>query len=141
MNTVASVIPSRPLFLSFSNFFIQLFGELVVTDGIIAYASSYFTNTYTIDLPSYWTNRDKNIYLGAFFMFAFEGGYLFVYNAIYTCLIASSNSSVGDDGSLVFDVDDWVMQICPQPVSIREMLRVGLKFEEDWLNITNIDEG
>ena len=113
----------------------------MLTDGIIGFASSYFTNTYTIDLPSYWANRDRNIYFAAFLQFAILGGGTLIYSASFTCLIATSNSSVGIDGSLVFDVGDWVLQICPQPVSIEDMLRVGLKFTEEFLNVTNTTVG
>ena len=74
-------------------------------------------------------------------MFAAAGGNVFIYNAVYTCFIATSNSSVSIDGSLVFDVGDWVMQICPKPVGIEDMLRVGLKFQDEFLNVTSTAVG
>ena len=80
------------------------------------------------------------MYLAASLMFAVGGGPIFIYNAIYTCLVATSNSTVVD-GKLVFDVGDWVMQICPQTVGIEDMLRVGLKFKDEFLNITNTTVG
>ena len=112
----------------------------MLTDGIVGFASSYFTNTYTIDLPSYWANRNRYIYLAAFVMLALNCGNIFINNAQYTCFVATSNSTVVD-GELVFDVGDWVMQSCPQTVGIEDMLRVGLKFKDEFLNVTNTSVG
>ena len=112
----------------------------MLTDGIIGFASEYFNNTYTIDLPSYWANRDRNIYLVAFFMLAFIGSNAFIYSSYFYCFVATSNSTVVD-GELVFDVGDWVMQSCPQTVGIEDMLRVGLKFKDEFLNVTNTSVG
>ena len=108
----------------------------MITDGLVSFASSYFTSVYRIDPPLYWANRDRNIYAAAFLLIALIGGFTFIYNTVYTCFVASSNYTVVD-GELVFDVGDWVMQICPQPVGIEDMLRVGVKFTAEFMNVTN----
>ena len=73
-------------------------------------------------------------------MFAFRGGYAFILEAGFTCFVATSNSTVVD-GELVFDVEDWVMQRCPQTVGIEDMLRFGIKFTVEFLNVTNTTVG
>jgi len=128
------------LFLSFRNFLIQLFGELVVTDGLIGFASSYFTDAYKIDLPLYWANRDRNIYYAAFLLIALFGINNFVFLAVNTCFTAASNSTVVD-GEVMFEVEDWVVQICPPPPEgIEFMSRVGVKFVAEFLNATAVGE-
>ena len=128
------------LFLSFRNFLIQLFGELVVTDGLIGFASSYFTDAYKIDLPLYWANRDRNIYYAAFLLIALFGINNFVFLAVNTCFTAASNSTVVD-GEVMFEVEDWVVQICPPPPKgIEDMSRVGVKFVTEFLNATAVGE-
>ena len=123
------------------NFLIQLFGELVVTDGLIGFASSYFTDAFKIDLPLYWANRDRNVYYAAFLMIAFSGFHRFVHLAVNTCFTAAISNSTVVDGEVMFEVEDWVVQICPPPPEgIEFMSRVGVKFVAEFLNATAVGE-
>ena len=46
--------PSIPARQTITNLFIMLFGEFVITDGAIAYASHKFRGRYIVDLAVEW---------------------------------------------------------------------------------------
>jgi len=114
------------------NILVQLFGELIVTDGLIAYASMTFTSTYTIDITQYWIKRDHSVYLAVFAYIAFSQYYFCEALGQFSCFTSVLDDEGGGEGS-----DDWVVQICPlPPLDITDMQQVGEKFLEEWRNAT-----
>jgi len=53
------------------NILIQLFGELVVSDGIVVYLSAKWAKSYPVDISLYWHRRDRVVYGAALVLIAF----------------------------------------------------------------------
>ncbi|GMI03430.1 hypothetical protein TrVE_jg5912 [Triparma verrucosa] len=109
--------PAIPVSQTLTNMGIMLFGELVVTDGIIGYASHKFQR-YSVDLPLSWSDfktsrRHRLLYVTVIMsMYASCGVINFPVNLCYT--------------SLAEDELNWALTSCPAfPKNITEMSRVG----------------
>ena len=104
---------------------IMLVGELVVTDGIIAYVSNKFKKRYIVDLAVAWhdlvTNRKKLIW-------AFVA---IISMASFTILISLPLNMCFT--SLADDESNFALTSCPDvPKNITEMSRVSLGYQEEW---------
>ncbi|GMH73222.1 hypothetical protein TrST_g7039 [Triparma strigata] len=116
--------PAIPISQTLTNMCIMLFGELVVTDSIIGYASHTFQR-YPVDLPLSWrdfkTSRRHRL------------RYFTVIMSIYTSSVVLNlplnmcYTSRGDDER------NWALTSCPAfPKNITEMSRVGELYEEGY---------
>ena len=101
----------------------MIFGEVVLTDGCIAYLSSIWKGRYIIDVSSEWEKRD---------LFAFRCIYILFATLVYSSIIGVANnlcytSYVGEENFL-----NPVLTQCPLVPELSDMLVVGA----DWLNAT-----
>ena len=106
------------------NIVVQLFGELLVTDGIVAYLSAKWAKSYPVDISVYWHRRDRVVYGAALVLISVFPLSPLQGFAGFTCF---TSKDVGD--GLGID-KDYVLQICPLPVNITDMASVGEKFLE-----------
>ena len=104
---------------------IMLVGELVVTDGIIAYVSNKFKKRYIVDLAAAWqdlrTNRKKLIW---------------TFVAIVSMMSIPVINTLPGNMCYTSPVDDeanWAVTSCPDvPKNITEMSRVSLEYQAEW---------
>eukprot|EP00518_Triparma_eleuthera_P022263 CAMPEP_0197547560 /NCGR_PEP_ID=MMETSP1320-20131121/1890_1 /TAXON_ID=91990 /ORGANISM="Bolidomonas sp., Strain RCC2347" /LENGTH=322 /DNA_ID=CAMNT_0043107393 /DNA_START=136 /DNA_END=1102 /DNA_ORIENTATION=- len=104
---------------------IMLIGELVITDGIIAYVSNKSKKRYVVDLAAAWhdlvTNRKK-------LLLAFVA---IISMASITILIGLPINMCYT--SLADDEANFALTSCPDvPRNITEMSRVSLGYQEEW---------
>ena len=118
-------VGALPASLVLGNLIIQMAGEWVVSDSIIAYISNHYTKRYIINLPQAWKlMRSKRRFI---FLIIFFGAFM-CWNASYNVATSMCLTSM-----LGEEEDDWVMGQCPSyPKNIGDMLRVG----ETYLNGT-----
>mmetsp|Transcript_1292 Transcript_1292/g.2880 ORF Transcript_1292/g.2880 Transcript_1292/m.2880 type:complete len:257 (-) Transcript_1292:41-811(-) len=108
---------------------IMLIGELVITDGIIAYVSNKSKKRYVVDLAAAWhdlvTNRKK-------LLLAFVA---IISMASITILIGLPINMCYT--SLADDEANFALTSCPDvPRNITEMSRVSLGYQEEWEKYT-----
>ena len=109
--------PAIPVSQTLTNMGIMIFGELVVTDGIIGYASHKFER-YHVDLPLSWndfkTSRCRRL---LYFMIIMS---MYASCVVLNLPINMCYTSPADDEL------NWALTSCPAfPKNITEMSRVG----------------
>mmetsp|Transcript_30093 Transcript_30093/g.59771 ORF Transcript_30093/g.59771 Transcript_30093/m.59771 type:complete len:477 (+) Transcript_30093:633-2063(+) len=117
--------PKIPVAQTLKTFAIMLIGELVVTDGIVAYVSNKFKKRYIVDLAAAWhdhvTNRKKLLlaFVAIISMASISTIISLPINMCYT--------------SLADDEANFALTSCPDvPKNITEMSRVSLGYQEVW---------
>ena len=117
--------PKIPVAQTLKTLAIMLVGELVVTDGIIAYVSNKFKKRYIVDLAAAWhdlvTNRKKLIW---------------AFVAIVSMVIIPVAINLPTNmcfTSLADNEANFALTSCPAvPKNITEMSRVSLGYQEEW---------
>jgi hypothetical protein len=116
--------PKIQISQSLLNLLIMLVGELVITDGLIAYLARHF-NRYCNDPADEWGNfkENRSILVGIILVIATVNSSTILQFAGNFC--STSWLEVGDDDR------DFVLTSCPAaPRNVTEMLRVGETFVE-----------
>jgi hypothetical protein len=115
---------SIPLSQTMTNLAVMLFGELVVTDGIVAYLAHNFER-YKNDPAEDWAEMKKKKKLLAGCAVCIACASAVSASSITTSFCYTSWAGEG--------VEDWVITSCPAfPKNITEMSRVGETFQEEW---------
>ena len=116
-----------PISQSVVNLGIMLFGELVVTDGIVAYFSNAFKDRYVVNLALAWNElktRRKSLmrYMTAILML---GTSQIILNLPHNmCFTSPDYENINAP---------FALTSCPEiPQNITEMLRVGEMFYDEW---------
>ena len=111
--------PIVPDSLLFFNLAIMIFGEVILTDGLVAYLSSIWTNRYIIDVSAEWEKRD---------VFAMRCFCIWVAFSSYFCIAGVKTplcftSYVGEENLL-----DPILTQCPLLPELSDMLSVGAEY-------------
>ncbi|GMI28409.1 hypothetical protein TeGR_g14962 [Tetraparma gracilis] len=104
----------------FANVMVQLLGELVLSDALVAFVASRFPKKYCIDVVA--ENATSSTYyrtLAVLAMTLIPGYYLAFFNS-YLCFTSSTERAA----------DDWVLTSCPAPPDLGDMQTVGTKWME-----------
>lgn len=115
---------SIPIKQSAWNLGIMIIGELVITDGIIAYASNKSKNRYCVSLAVAWKEmREKRNSLLKVFLILIV---LHTWPAVQHVPSNMCYTSPANDESA------FALTSCPKPVNITEMTRVSDQYQEEW---------
>ena len=106
-------------FLLLFNLAIMVFGEVVVTDGMVAYLSSIWKDRYTIDVSAEWEKRDVFMYWCFFPQIVFRPFNMMFGILSHMCF----TSYVGEANFL-----DPVITTCPLVPELSDMLSVGAAY-------------
>ena len=102
----------------------MLVGELIVTDGMIAYVSNRFKQRYVVDLTLAWKSfreRKSLVWLLVLMMSV---------SCTYAILAAPKGFCIT---SPFDDEENWARTACPRiPGNITEMTRVSPQYYEEW---------
>ena len=114
--------PRKAASLIWSNFAIMLFGELVITDGIVEWLARTFKGRYVIDPSKEWQRMKTRSH-----------GFLVVVVlclSIYSCqLVLVLFRSQGCFTAYRGQEDEWSVTSCPPvPTNVTQMLAVGENF-------------
>ncbi|GMH72124.1 hypothetical protein TrRE_jg12783 [Triparma retinervis] len=113
-----------PIEQTLLNFGVMLFGELVLTDGIVAYASHKFKNRYCVNLAVAWracAERRKYLLVGAMVMYWCFSLVTVQNIPTHMCYTSPAN-----------DESNFALTSCPKPVNITEMTRVSAQYQDEW---------
>jgi hypothetical protein len=117
--------PKIPISQTIFNLAVMLFGELVVTDGIVAYVSNKFEDRYVVDIASAWidlrTNKRALVRCLVFIMALYSSNIILILprSLCYT--------------SPLQDEANWALTSCPaSPTNITEMVRVSAEYQMEW---------
>lgn len=123
--------PALPETQSLESMAIMLFGELVVTDGAVAYATNKFTNRYVVNLASAWTEfREERKYLL---------WYLVILMSFYSVTVVLNLPTNMCFTSPITNEMNWALTSCPgsqSQLNINEFARVSAPYETEWLEAT-----
>jgi hypothetical protein len=104
----------------FANVMVQLLGELVLSDALVAFVASRFPKRYCIDVVAeHATSSTYYRTLAILAMTLIPGTYLDYFNS-YLCFTSSTERAA----------DDWVLTSCPAPPDLGDMQTVGTKWME-----------
>ncbi|GMI07696.1 hypothetical protein TrVE_jg4977 [Triparma verrucosa] len=122
--------PAIPEAQTITSLGIMLFGELIVTDGAIAYASNKFQGRYVVNIASAWTeliaDRANLIW------------YLVGLSSLITVWVTLNLPTNMCFTSPISDEENWAITSCPQwPVDIGQMARVSASYQNLWLEAKN----
>ena len=118
--------PAIPDAQTMTSLGIMLFGEIIVTDGAIAYASNKFQGRYVVNLASAWTELTEDGANIIWFLVA-----LVSLMSAFVILNLPTNMCFT---SLVLDEENWTLTACPGvPMDIGEMTRVSASYQPAWL--------
>ena len=117
--------PKIPITQTLKTLAIMLIGELVVTDGIIAYVSNKFQKRFIVDLAAAWhdlrTNRKRLIWA---FVAVISLTTLPVVVNLPTNMCYTSPAA---------DEANWALTSCPDaPKNVTEMTRVSPRYQAEW---------
>ena len=122
--------PRKSSHLVWMNFAIMLFGELVVSDGIVAWLARTFKKRYVID-PSLEWSRMKTRAQG-FLSVAV------VFLSVSSCtMMPLFFWNQGCITAYMGEEEEWSITSCPAvPTNITQMLKVGESWRDEWLAVT-----
>ena len=104
----------------FANVMVQLLGELVLSDALVAFVASRFPKKYCIDVVAeHATSSTYYRTIAILAMTLIPGTYLDYFNS-YLCFTSSTERAA----------DDWVLTSCPAPPDLGDMQTVGTKWME-----------
>ena len=104
---------------------IMVIGELVVTDGIVAYVSNKFKTRFFVDLAAAWRDlRSK------------RKGLLWVIVALMSLSSSSTIANLPTNMCYTSPMEheaNWALTSCPMPkTNVTDMQRVSLLYQEEW---------
>jgi hypothetical protein len=116
--------PQKSYMLTGANFAIMLFGELVVTDGVVGWLAKTFKKRYVIDPAMEWQRmktRSTGFLAATALVMSIGFCQILPYLKNSGCITAHAGAE-----------EDWSKTSCPPvPEDITDMLRVGDSYREE----------
>jgi len=119
--------PRNSSYLVWMNFAVMIFGELVVTDGIVEWLARTFRKRYVIAPSLEWSRMKSR-----------AEGFLVV--AVFTLSVSSCATmplyfrNQGCITAFMGEEEEWSVTSCPAvPTKITQMLKVGESWQDEWL--------
>ena len=117
--------PKIPVAQTLKTLAVMLIGELMVTDGIVAYVSNKFKKRYIVDLAAAWHDHVTN-----------RKALLLAFVAMVSMASVTSVINLPTNmcyTSMAYDEPNVALTSCPSiPKNITEMSRVSLGYREEW---------
>ena len=117
--------PPVPVRQTLINLAIMLFGELIVTDGAIAYVSHTFRDRYVLNLAASWEqirSKQQRLLWVLVALTSMVATFVLIDFPQYLCFT-----------SPIEDESTWALTSCPEiPRNISDVGRVSMQYQEHW---------